>query len=204
MARIARFRRILILPIAAAVIAGLTVYRLQREPSLPGGAVQTAPTPRRLAPRFELFDQQGQLVKFERYLGRTRLIVVFFDAEQGADADPHLVALRNGMDGVERAGVQVIGISTATRYANRQAEERAGEPFPFPLLTDIDPQQPIPAPVHQQFGRYDVESQTTQTGVFLIDRAGMVAFAGNLPQPVEQPERLIGLLTRGQWPVGVP
>lgn len=196
-------RRLLILPIAAAVISGLVLYRLQR-PESDSGAVRTAPAERRLAPRFALYDQEGQLVKFERYLGRTRLIVVFFDGEAGADADPHLARLRDQFSDVQDAGVQVIGISTATRYANSQSAERAGGPFPFPLLTDIDPQQPIPAPVHQQFGLYDMESGGTRTGVFLIDRAGMVAWEENHPQPVADPERLIALLCRGQWPVGVP
>ena len=197
-------RRVLVLPIAAAVIAGLTAYRLQRDPAQSGSTSQAAPAQRQLAPRFELFDQQGQLVKFERYLGRTRLLVVFFDGERGADADPYLTTLRDNIRKVERAGVQVVGISTATRYANRQADDRGGEPFPFPLLTDIDPRQPIPAPVHQQFGLYDIESAATRTGVFLIDRAGMVAWEGDAPQPVAEPDPLIRLITRGQWPVGVP
>ena len=197
-------RRILILPLAAALIAGLVVYRMQRPPSDTAGASRAAPAERRLAPRFALYDQEGQLVKFERYLGRTRMIVVFFDGEEGADADPHLKKLRDHVSDVQDSGVQVIGVSTATRYANEQAATRAGEPFPFPLLTDIDPQQPIPAPVHQQFGLYDIESGTTQTGVFLIDRAGMVAWENGHPQPVAEPDRLIALLCRGQWPVGVP
>jgi hypothetical protein len=40
--------------------------------------------------------------------------------------------------------------------------------------------------------------------VFLIDRAGMVAWEGDHPQPVAEPDRLIALICRGQWPVGVP
>lgn len=196
-------RRILILPIAAAVIASLVIYRLQR-PEADSSAARSALAERRLAPRFALYDQEGQLVKFERYLGRTRMIVVFFDGERGADADPWLTELSAHLEQVQDAGVQVIGISTATRYANSQAAERAGRPFPFPLLTDIDPRQPIPAPAHQQFGLYDIASATTRTGVFLIDRAGMVAWEHDHPQPAADPDRLIALLCRGQWPVGAP
>ncbi len=77
--------------------------------------------PRRLAPRVELYDQSSQLVKFERYLGRTRMVIVFFDGEKGADADPWLSQLRDHHAYVVAAGAQVIGIGMATPYANRQA-----------------------------------------------------------------------------------
>jgi peroxiredoxin len=197
-------RRVLILPLAAALIAGLVIYRMQRPPGDSAGPSAAVPAERRLVPRFALYDQQGQLVKFERYLGRTRMIVVFFDGGGGADADPHLTQLGDHITEVQNAGVQVIGISTATRYANEQAASRGGQPFPFPLLTDIDPQQPIPAPVHQQFGLYDLASGTTRRGVFLIDRAGMVAWENGHPQPVAEPDRLVALICRGQWPLGVP
>ena len=68
--------RILILPVAAAVIIGLVVWRMNRHPQ--GVGSRATPTAvRHLAPRFELYDQNSQLVKFERYLGRTRLLLLF-------------------------------------------------------------------------------------------------------------------------------
>lgn len=191
--------RVLVLPLAALVIIALVVYRVQRERrafpiALPAG--------RQLAPRFELYDQQNRLVKFERYLGRTKLAVVFFDGPAGADVDPWLRQLRDHHDAVSRAGagVQVIAVSTATPFAIHQAEERAGGPFPFPVLTDIDPRQPIPAPVHRLWGLYDDETNTTRTGVFLVDRAGMVTTGAGGPVPVPDADAAIAALCRGEWP----
>ena len=83
----------------------------------------------------ELYDQKSQLVKFERYLGRTKMVVVFFDGETGADADPWLTQLRDHHDQVQAAGVQVIGIGLATPYANREAEKRSQD---FPCFHRAD------------------------------------------------------------------
>lgn len=192
-------KRLLILPLSALVILGLVVYRLQREAGRPPTPLVQPPVERRLAPRFQLYDQRNQTVKFERYLGRTRLVIVFFDGRAGADADPHLVSLRNAYERVLSAGVEVIAISRARPVENRQVEERAGVKFPFPVLTDIGEQSPAPL-VHQQWGLYDAERDTTRIGVFLVDRAGMVPWRGGHPLPVADPRRAVETLCRGEWP----
>jgi peroxiredoxin len=195
-------KRLLILPLSALVILGLVVYRAEREAGRPPPALAQPPAERRLAPRFQLYDQQNQVVKFERYLGRTRLVVVFFDGLQGADADPYLAALRDSYDDMESLGVQVIGISRAKPVENRQAEERAGAKFPFPVLTDIGDQSPAPL-VHQKWGLYDAVRDTTRTGVFLVDRTGMVPWRGGYPLPVEDAQRVVETLCRGEWPASL-
>ena len=154
-------------------------------------------TQRRLAPRIALYDQKSQLVKFERYLGRTKLVVVFFDGETGADADPWLTQLRDHHNQVQAAGVQVIGIGLATPYANREAEKRSRD-FPFPLLSDIG--KDTPAPAHTKWGRFDPSDGTFQTGVFLVDRSGMVETQAGKFQPDSDPQAAVKALCDGQWP----
>lgn len=186
------------LPIAAVIIAGLVVYRLEREERGPvvGGAVAD----RRLAPNIVLSSQSRQLVKLEGYLGRTRIVLVFFDGDQGADSDPILLSLMEHHSELGEAGIQVIAVSRATRYANQQAEERLGRKFPFPLLTDIDPDQPTPAPAHQAWGLFDADDNQTRTGLFLIDRDGTVRWAEGRPRPVSDPQAVIEQLIAGSWP----
>lgn len=190
--------RILILPLAAAVITGLVWlgYRnqqlLERSPQFQGPRVA-----KRLAPRVELYDQKSQLVKFERYLGRTKMVVVFFDGESGADRDPWLTQLRDHYDKVESAGIQVIGIGMTTPYANREAEKRSKD-FPFPLLSDIG--RDTPAPAHTQWGRFDRDDGTFLTGVFLVDRSGMVELQSGKFKPVTDPQPAITALCEGRWP----
>ncbi|REJ96388.1 MAG: hypothetical protein DWQ34_03895 [Planctomycetota bacterium] len=199
MAGVARYR-ILILPVSAVVIALLVAWRLGRETDRQDAVSQPPPVRRQLAPVFELYDQNNQLVKFERYLGRTRLVVVFYEAATGADEDPHLVRLRRHIEDVAAAGVQVVGISTAVPAENRRAAERAGGEFPFPLLTDIDPVHQSTGAVHGQWGLSDPETGALQTGLFLVDRAGMVGTDDGTPVPEESPESVVDALCSGRWP----
>ena len=190
--------RILVLPLAAVVIAGL-VWLGEHNQSRIERTARSAPprVERQPAPRFALYDQKSQLVKFERYLGRTKMVVVFFDGETGADADPSLTQLRDHHDRVKAAGVQVVGISLATPFANREAEKRSQE-FPFPLLSDIG--KDLPAPAHTQWGRFDPSDGSFHTGVFLVDRAGMVETQGGKFKPVGDPAAVVKTLCEEKWP----
>lgn len=189
--------RILVLPVAAIVISSLVVWRLNRQerPRPTGHAVTL-----QLAPRFELYDQSSRLVKFERYLGRTRMVVLFYDGDAGADRNALLGRLRDHHDAVEQAGVQVVGISTATPYANRAAAERAGGEFPFPLLSDVD----LSLPVHRMWGMVDRQTGQPRVGLFLVDRGGRVAVQSGRPQPVRDPAAVVETLIQGRWPGALP
>jgi peroxiredoxin len=193
----------LLLPLAAVVIAGLVVYRLQRgerpSPPVPKSAAlrETRTAPPLAIP---LADQKKHIVKLERYYGRAPIVIVFFDKDAGADNDPYLTQLRDCFDQLDSDGIEVVGISTASSFQNQQAEERAGKPFPFPLLSDIHPEGHSPAPISIQFGLFDVATQTPRTAVFLIDRAGQVAWDGAAPRPVKDPAAAIDALCRGEWP----
>lgn len=190
--------RILILPIAAAMILALVVYRLRREERRPSSLPPVAQ--RRLAPDIVLSNQSRQLVKLNAYLGRTRIVLVFFDSTVGADADPVLAPLVEHCSRLESDGIQVIAVSTATRYENQQAEERLGREFPFPLLTDIDLTGAVPAPAHQTWGLFNADRNETQTGLFLIDRDGTVRWEGGRPKPVDDSQTAIEELISGSWP----
>ena len=179
--------------IAGLVWLGYHNQRLQERSPQPGGPRVA----KRLAPRIELYDQKSQLVKFERYLGRTKMVVVFFDGETGADADPWLTQLRDHHDQVKAAGVQVIGIGLATPYANRESEKRSQD-FPFPLLSDIGKDNPAPA--HTKWGRFDPSDGTFQTGVFLVDRSGMVETQAGKFKPVSDPAGVVKSLCAEKWP----
>lgn len=173
--------RILTLPIAAMIIVGMVVWKALQPPQERSSAVMVE---RRLAPKFAGLDSHNQLVKFERYLGRNEILLIFFDGEAGADHDPVLMRVRQRIDELNRRGVKVVGVSAAIPQFNRQAAERAG-PFPFPLLSDPE------FYIHALWGRYDEDQLRTQTGVFWIDRAGAVAWSGKHPLPEPNLDRIL-------------
>lgn len=173
--------RVLVLPIAAAIIVGLVAFKLSQPPQpRPSGTIDE----RRPAPKFMALDSNNQLLKFERYLGRHEILLIFFDGDAGADRDPVLLRVREQFLELKRRGVQVVAVSAAIPQYNRQAMERVGK-FPFPLLSDPE------FFIHQLWGRYDDERRETRTGVFWIDRAGQVAWSGTAPRPEADLDRVL-------------
>ena len=173
--------RVLVLPMAAAVIVGLVAFKLSQPPQKRSTATFDEKRP---ATKFLAYDSDNKLVKFERYLGRQEVLLIFFDGEAGADRDPVLLRVRQQFPELKRRGMQVVGVSAAIPQYNRQAMERGGK-FPFPLLSDPE------FLIHRLWGRYDEDRLETQTGVFWIDRAGQVAWSGKSPRPEADLERVL-------------
>lgn len=186
-------KRILILPIGAAIIAALCAYKLTRTYDAPARTADL--TGKRRAPGFALFDHHKppQPVRLEGYLGRHEILLVFFDGEVGFDRDPVVRRLLAQTDELRSSGLIVLAISTALPQHNRQVIGRLveagvlkpGAPLPFRVLSDVDYR------VHEDWGRWDVERQRTRPAAFFVDRAGNVAWSGIAPEPVADIDRLL-------------
>lgn len=194
-------RRLLLLLTAGLVIFGLVLFRERQLAHWRATALPAQAAPRQLAPRFEVADHHRHLVKFERFLGRQRVALLFFDARLGADQDPHVLALLRHFDAIRRAGIEVVAISDATPYANLEAEKKLGQTFPFPLLTDIDLKIPASSPVHRMYGLFDVKRERSLNGLFLVARDGTVPIGPDgKPLPVKDVTSAIDRLSAGEWP----
>lgn len=192
-------RRLLLLLMAGLFILGLVVFRQHQLAHWRVSASPARAAPRQLAPRFEVADHHRHVVKFERFLGRQRVVLLFFDAELGAASDPHLQMLVRNFDTLKRAGIEVVAISDATPYANLEAEKAAGYSFPFPLLTDIDLKIPATSPVHRMYGLYDAKREKSLNGLFLIARDGTVPIGPQgSPLPVSNIEETIRQLCQNK------
>jgi peroxiredoxin len=175
-------RRALVLPISALIIAALCAYKLSR--SEEEAASEQPIVLIRQAPFFELYDQRKppQLVRLKSYLGRHRIVLVFFD-ERGGLYDPALEWLRKHAETLRRQDVKVFAISPALPQTHRKMLEslEADEPAPFQMLSDLD------GSVHGQYGLSIDKSNQLATGVFLIDRAGNLPGNRKHPLPLKDP-----------------
>jgi peroxiredoxin len=168
-------RRIfLVIPISGAIIAGLVWYRLHRAPVVVSPvAVAKAVRP---APPFLLYDDQSQIVRLARYIGRHKLLIVFFDATNGPDGSELLNALREGEQflPIHETGAIVLAIGAVRPSELRPPPDERGErtfrerPFPFPLLADFD------GTVHRLYGAFDEASGKPREAVFVVDRIGII------------------------------
>ncbi len=161
-----RSRIVWILLPAALLIVFAVVHRQWNGPMWrpSGGEHVTAVRP---APGIELPDQQLQIVRLSRYLGRQKLVIVFFDGEAGPENDRQLLLLRDGYPELRTASTEVIGVSSATTARDPQGSGRSGL-FPFPLLSDVD------RVAHQAWGLVDENSHSPQSAIILVDRAGQI------------------------------
>ena len=181
--------RILVLPLAAAIIAGMVWHKLQRDHQRSPTSQQTT-TARIQAPPIEALDKDNSITRLKSFQGRHNLLVVFFDGEAGAASDKTLLHLKSHAAELEAADFHVIAVSSALPQQNRNTE------FPplFHLLSD-------PAPIwkiHRAWGTgsFDKEAELPRQAVFHIDRAGNVAGSSEpipLTNPDQQIDKLLGL-----------
>jgi len=175
--------RILMLPIAGLVIAGLVWHKLsQEQDSRPFRFAGPSPV-FRPAPEFEALDQENSITRLKSFLGRHELFIVFFDRETGAGGNAHLQHLKRHAEELQAAGFQVFGISDALPQENR----RTVIPSFFTLVTDPSPEYRI----HRKWGVFDEQTREPQQAVFYVDRAGNVATEDNQPVPLSDPARQI-------------
>ena len=190
-------RRVFILIVAGVVIAVISTWRVMtNRPQDYAAQVAAAVVMRPVSVfkgDFEALDCDNRLVRIGGFLGRHRVIVLFFDGEAGADKDTELLQLRERFGELKAHDVKVIAVSTALPQENRAAmtADRAG-PFPFPLVSDFDPTSPDGAlRIHRRWGRIDPKTGKPLTGSFAIDRKGQVLFAGDSPKPMENVDRAV-------------
>jgi peroxiredoxin len=194
-------KREVLLLVAGVLILVTVVWRQQQLQQWQHDPTRVVITKRALAPRFTLADNSRKVVKLERLLGRHRVVLVFFDAEMGVDQDPRTKNLIENFAAIDSAGIEILAVSTATPFANEEAEKRLGSELPFPVLTDIDINNPAPTPAHHLYGLIDATTSTPRPGLFLINRDGSVAFGLNgFPAPAENETFVLESLSRGNWP----
>ena len=172
-------RLFLILPLSAVIIGGLIAYKLTRPP-VAAVSAGDVPLVAGRAPLFELYDEHSQIVRLARYLGRHKLLVVFFDGARGPDKSELLQQLRDSFPQIRETKAVLLAVSTLRPAEHRQGAER-GAHFPFPMLSDIDER------VHQQWGAYDSQTEKTREAVFVIDRGGVIRHVHRGPENLGTP-----------------
>lgn len=134
------------------------------------------------------------MVRFDSYLSRHDIFVVFYDGTDGVENSKIMRFLKEREEQFDKKGAKVFGISGALPQQNvgtTKVIEKDGQrinqrnTFPFPLLTDLG------FAVHQNWGRYDLEKNQPLPGLFFVDRAGNVDFKNRKPLPVENPQEFI-------------
>jgi peroxiredoxin len=190
-------RRLVLVFVLGAIIALVCVARVVINRPQTYEEQVAAAAVMRPAPGFEALDSEGHLVRLATWLGRHRMILVFFDGEAGADNDADLLKLRDRFAELQTQDVKVIGVTASIPQVNRAAMERAGGHFPFPLVSDVDFQSPEGTlRIHRHWGRIDPATEQPMKGIYFIDRKGQVAYVGTVPKPYDSVDAIFALLAK--------
>jgi peroxiredoxin len=185
-----------VLPISAAVIMGAVIFKLTRRYEPPADeSANDAPFHVRPAPSFQLYDQNSRTVRLASYIGRHKLLIIFFDGSQGPDHSQLLSRLRDKYIQIHATGAIVLALSAARPSQNRYgahlerlkidssgAAPAAGDElrYPFSLLSDI-----LDYEVHRQYQAFDERTGQPLEAVFIVDRTGLIQYAHIGPDQLE-------------------
>ncbi|MCG8469194.1 MAG: redoxin domain-containing protein [Gemmatimonadetes bacterium] len=125
------------------------------------------------APSFELAGTPGELVELEDYLGRTKIVLLFYPLAFSGVCTTELCTVRDRWAEFEDLDAAVFGISVDSPFATTAF--RAAESIPFPLLSDFNREVSRRWDVlyDEFFGMQGVSKRA----VFVIGTDGIVAYA---------------------------
>jgi peroxiredoxin len=125
-------------------------------------------------------------VRLKSYIGRHKLLIVFFDGSRGPDHSQLLGQLVGKYTEIHATGAVVLAISAARPSQNRYganlehlkvdpsgaaASEQEELRYPFLLLSDI-----LDYKEHRNYQAFDERTGKPRESVFVVDRAGLIQY----------------------------
>ena len=86
-------------------------------------------------PNFEVFDEQGQLIKLSDYQGK-KLVVFFYPAASTPTCTVEACNIRDYYKELTDAGYSILGVSADTQ--KKQSNFKKKHQFQYPLIADVD------------------------------------------------------------------
>jgi peroxiredoxin Q/BCP len=88
-----------------------------------------------VVPNFEVFDEQGNVIKLSDYNGK-KLIVFFYPAANTPTCTVEACNLSDNYKALTDAGYEILGVSADTQ--KKQSNFKNKFNFPYPLIADVD------------------------------------------------------------------
>lgn len=124
-----------------------------------------------LAPEFTTTDQDGNVVKLSQFKGK-KVVLYFYPKDMTPGCTLEACSLRDNYKSLQKAGYEILGISSDDEKSHRKFIEK--EKLPFRLLADTDKS------VHHLFGTWVEKSMYgrkymgTARITFIIDEKGII------------------------------
>lgn len=134
------------------------------------------------APDFELRSHRGGSVKLSDYRGKKNVVLAFHPLAFTPVCAAQMCAYESDMKRLEQSDAVVLGISIDAQPAKAAWSQTLG-PISFDLLSDFHPH----GEVAQMYGVFRETDGISERAVFVIDKAGRVAWTRKYDIP-EHPD----------------
>lgn len=124
------------------------------------------------APEFTIKDQDGKDVTLSSFKGK-KIVLYFYPKDLTPTCTTEACNLRDNYKALQKAGYEVLGVSTDNEKSHRKFIQK--EKLPFRLLADIEKS------LHEKYGTWVEKSMYgrkymgTARTTFLIDEAGKIS-----------------------------
>ena len=130
------------------------------------------------APEFALKDQSQKEVKLSDFAGKRNVVLVFYPLDWSPTCTNEHVCFVNGMKQFELLDAEVLGVSVDSVWSHKAFAEKMG--IKYSLLADFHPK----GAMSEKYGVYLGEKGITGRAIFIVDKAGKVAWAKHYDIPV--------------------
>jgi len=121
-----------------------------------------------VAPDFKLKGPGGQFLTLSEFRGKKNVLLVFYPLAFSPVCSHQLPLIQKDLDRFESLDTEVLGISVDSYYANEAFALHLG--LTFPLLSDFKRQ------TSTEYGVLIADRQYSERALFLVDRAGKIAY----------------------------
>ncbi len=117
------------------------------------------------APDIEAETYDGEKIKLGNYRGKKTVALYFYPKDYTGGCTKEACSIRDGMSGLEKLGVQVLGVSTDSVKSHEGFRDKHG--LNFLLLSDTDKR------IIKSYGVVS-DSGSAKRETFLIDKSGVI------------------------------
>lgn len=123
------------------------------------------------APLFEGKDQQGNLIRLADYKGK-KVVLYFYPKDDTPGCTTQACDLRDNRELLQKAGYEVIGVSTDNEKSHQKFIQKYG--LNFTLIADADKTIVELYDVWKEKSMYGKQYMGTVRTTFLIDEKGII------------------------------
>lgn len=123
------------------------------------------------APDFKLLDDEGKERSLVEFKGKT-VLLYFYPKDMTPGCTVEAQCMRNRMNDLQAAGVQVLGVSTDSVESHKKF--KAKEHLNFPLLADTEKKTVQDYGVWQEKSMFGKKYMGISRESFLIDKKGVI------------------------------